>query len=192
MPRSGWNPRTYVKNGKFSWRTSIQPRTGRNPGRRDGFHWNGDTFICPAMVDGFRRDVRDTEAADAHEEFARVEVIDARAGAEYARTPRYEVAILDIARHVKLKDEGVFLDATQPTAEDFESEWEDIDGDEFDFGSQDDDADYLFARRLQDEEDAMHAHRRRDLPLVSGTRRKAYADVLRDNPTTAEASFQGI
>ncbi|KAJ6584095.1 hypothetical protein DFH09DRAFT_266513 [Mycena vulgaris] len=204
MPRVQWQSK--IKNSKISRRPTLSPRSSRNPGRRDGFHWNGDTFICPATVDGFRCDLRDPAAVDAYDDIlVRADAVDIQSyDPDAAPTARHEVAILDIARHAKLKgvakefevleaprriialDEDGFLGGPRFTGDD-DLEWEDID--EFDLdGSRDDDVDYLLARRLQDEEDATHAHRPRDPPPISGTQRKAYADVLRDN-STMEGSF---
>lgn len=191
------------------------PRDSRNPGRRDGFHWNGDGFICPANVDG---DLRDTGATDEPE--AGFDAGETMTQGD-VRESRHEVAILDIARHAKLKgplqcshidshsrnpgvakefeileaprriialDEDVFLDSQ--ILEDDESEWEDID--EFDLeaagiSKQGGDDDYLLARRLQGEEDLIHVHKKPESRGGFGVRRKAYADVLRDN--AVEGSF---
>ncbi|KAJ7486171.1 hypothetical protein B0H11DRAFT_1141550 [Mycena galericulata] len=161
-----------------------RPRNSRNPGRRDGWRWNANTFLCPASVDGFRR--HDT--------------IDMQGSADVTRPSQREVAILDIARHAKPKgvakefevvdgprriiflDGDAFLDGWEDQRDD-DSEWEDVG--EFDVDaagpSRDLDSDYWLARRLQDEENAKsvpHGRRgSRDAPVVL---RKAYADVLRD------------
>ncbi|KAJ7029299.1 hypothetical protein C8F04DRAFT_45722 [Mycena alexandri] len=175
------------------------PRTGRNPGRRDGFLWNGNTFICPSKVDGFRCDLRNTVAAAAYEEADRTDSEDVVVGPDPRVREQHEVALSDIARLAKSKgparnfgfemldaprrvialDEDVFSDGPQLqywTAEE-DDEWEDINAVDCDMrdGSSGLEADdYLLARRLQDEEDALYAHRRGD----SGVQRRAYADVL--------------
>ncbi|KAJ7255056.1 hypothetical protein B0H12DRAFT_1114004 [Mycena haematopus] len=188
-------------------RRNRDPREthSRNPGRRDGFHWNADAFICPASVDGFRRDVRDTEAAapydDADLEDARV----AEPGAEaHQASPRHEVALMDIARYAKLKgvakdfeildaprrvivlDEDIFVVDGPPVLDDSDSEWEDINAFE-DSNSRADPStsaqdyeadDYLLARRLQEEECAGADAGPIYQRGVAGTRRRAYADVL--------------
>ncbi|KAJ7704724.1 hypothetical protein B0H14DRAFT_3173110 [Mycena olivaceomarginata] len=147
----------------------------RNPGRRDGFLWNADSFICPASVDGFRCDVRDAGVVTAPYEDAE----DARAVESGAETdlllPPHEVALMDIARHAKPKgvakdfemldaprrvivlDEDAFVDRPD---DDEDSDWEDINSfaevnsdagaSTMDYESED--SDYLLARRLQDEE----------------------------------------
>ncbi|KAJ6585307.1 hypothetical protein B0H19DRAFT_1109158 [Mycena capillaripes] len=166
----------------------------RNPGRRDGFRWNAAAFICPASVDGFPPDLRDPAAATMFEDNADRE--DVWEPEPCARpTSRHEVALMDIARYAKLKgvakefevldaprrvivlDEDAFWD--EPQFLDDDSEWEDVRGfadfdSETGTSSQGPDADYLLARRLQDEEDALRV---RD-PGISGTGRRAYADVL--------------
>ncbi|KAJ7867976.1 hypothetical protein B0H13DRAFT_1062759 [Mycena leptocephala] len=174
----------------------------RNPGRRDGFRWNADAFICPASVDGFRRDARDATAAatydDADPSPSREEVAEPTAEAPVSRpASRHEVALMDIARHTKAKgvakdfevldaprrvialDEDAFMDEPQSWFVDDDSEWEDIDefaGVHLEAGTSAQHCeadDYLLARRLQDEGDARYAHERRG----SGTRRRAYVDV---------------
>ncbi|KAJ7914477.1 hypothetical protein B0H13DRAFT_2002783 [Mycena leptocephala] len=169
----------------------------RNPGKRDGFRWNANSFICPASVDGCRRDVRDwTAYEDADPGREDVDHPDPDTHNERPAT-RHEVALMDIARYAKVKaiakdfevldaprrvialDEDVFMNGPQSRFLDDDSDWEDIDGfaevdSDAGMSEQDCEADYLLARRLQDEEDALQAHRRG----VSGTRRRAYADVL--------------
>ncbi|KAJ7078657.1 hypothetical protein C8R44DRAFT_825190 [Mycena epipterygia] len=188
-----------LKKPKYKSQHLNNPRASRNPGRRDGFHWNGDGFLCPATVDG---DLRDTGSADEPEvDFDAGEMITQ----DDMRESRHEVAILDIARHAKLKgvakefevleaprriialDEDVFLESQ--TMEDDESEWEDID--EFDLEGAGPskqhgrDDDYLLARRLQGEEDLIYVPKNPESRGGCGARRKAYADVLRDNPVKA-------
>ncbi|KAJ7673528.1 hypothetical protein B0H17DRAFT_1082863 [Mycena rosella] len=171
-----------VKSSHRFWKTRLNTRGSRNPGRRDGFLWNGNAFICPGDIDGFRCDLRGyPRVADAHDAadlkrcLAEIEVDRDRPPTPGAP---HEVAILDIARHARLKgvakefelleaprriialEEDVFPDGPQFT-EDDAWEWEDID--EFDLDS----------GVLED------SPRKRDSSTVSGTRRRAYADVLR-------------
>ncbi|KAJ7130897.1 hypothetical protein C8R46DRAFT_1201998 [Mycena filopes] len=158
------------------------PRTGRNPGRRDGYLWNGNTFICPSSVDGFRRDLRHTAAVAAHDDADGVNAEDI-VGPDPRVRERHEVALSDIARHAKAKgsaknsgfemvdaprrvivlDEDVF--SVQPWTTDDE-EWEDINAFDLDMGEG--------SSAATDEENALYARRRGD----SGGRRRAYADVL--------------
>jgi hypothetical protein len=103
--------------------------------------------------------------------------IRACANANLAIAKDFEV--LDAPRRVIALDEDVFMNGPQSRFLDDDSDWEDIDGfaevdSDAGMSEQDCEADYLLARRLQDEEDALQAHRRG----VSGTRRRAYADVL--------------
>ncbi|KAJ7367305.1 hypothetical protein DFH08DRAFT_189670 [Mycena albidolilacea] len=187
-------------------RTSCKNRDprlahSRNPGRRDGFLWNADSFICPASVDGFRCDVRDAGVVTAPYDDAE----DARAVESGAETdlqlPPHEVALMDIARHAKPKgiakdfemldaprrvivlDEDAFVDRPD---DDEDSDWEDINSfaevnsdagaSTLDYESED--SDYLLARRLQDEEYARVGRRPVSERRVSRTGRRAYADVL--------------
>ncbi|KAJ7451643.1 hypothetical protein FB451DRAFT_1374314 [Mycena latifolia] len=187
------------------WKTRLNPRGSRNPGRRDGFLWNGNGFICPADIDGFRCDMQDPTAAAAP-----IDAADQQDSTEHQPThvSRHEVAILDIARHAKLKgsvwlshiysradwyegvakefemlettsrtialDEDVFLEGPQ-FMEDDASDWEDISDLDLDGGqpSQGPGADYSLVQ-LRNEEG-----RPSKWQHASGTRRKAYADVLR-------------
>lgn len=91
--------------------------------------------------------------------------------------------MVDAPRRIIALDEDAFLDGPQFLWDD-ESEWEDID--DFDLGgagpSRDGDADYLLAKRLQDEEDAKYVPARRG-------ERRGYADVLRDKAVAMEGSF---
>ncbi|KAJ7758115.1 hypothetical protein DFH07DRAFT_455252 [Mycena maculata] len=189
-------------------------RKSRNPGRRDGFHYNCSAFLCPVNVDGFRWDsVRTTAAVDTHDDADRPDVVvDLQDATDAPRPSRQEVAIMDIARHAKPKgvakefevvnaprrtivsDEDAFLDGAHFVWEDSESEWEEVD--EFELGTagpsgcrsqyDSDDADYMLARRLQDEENAKYVRGQRGPHNVSGTRHKAYADVLRQDVAVIE------
>ncbi|KAJ6508391.1 hypothetical protein C8R45DRAFT_441564 [Mycena sanguinolenta] len=174
----------------------------RNPGRRDGYRWNSDAFICPASVDGFRRDPRDVTSAALHDDDPRLtdleisQIVESNASVPLAR-PSHEVALMDIARYAKLKgvakefevleaprrvivlDEDAFVGVDAEALADNDWEWEDFE----DFASgagpstttQEMD-DYFLARRLQDEEYARGGARPGQ--RTSGTRRRAYADVL--------------
>lgn len=218
-------------------RTSCKNRDprlahSRNPGRRDGFLWNADSFICPASVDGFRCDVRDTGVVTAPYDDAE----DARAVESGAETdllsPPHEVALMDIARHAKPKgpywrmrivhirtpannlglgvakdfemldalrrvivlDEDAFVDRPD---DDEDSDWEDINSfaevnsdagaSTLDYESED--SDYLLARRLQDEEYARVGRRPVSERRVSGTGRRAYADVLAEPTGSFSSKF---
>ncbi|KAJ7145257.1 hypothetical protein C8R46DRAFT_556470 [Mycena filopes] len=185
------------------------PRTSRNPGRHDGFLWNGNTFICPSTVDGFRRDLRHTAAAHDDADGDGADAEDPIVGPDPRVRERHEVALEDIARQAKAKgsvkknsggfemvdaprrvivlDEDVFSVSVQPWTTDDE-EWEDINAFDLDMGMGEgssgatvgrdsESEDYLLARRLQDEEDALYA-RRLGLSDSGGGRRRAYADVV--------------
>ncbi|KAF7348312.1 Peptide hydrolase [Mycena sanguinolenta] len=178
----------------------------RNPGRRDGYRWNSDAFICPASVDGFRRDPRDVSSAVLHEDEHRLTDLEISQIVESNTTvplalPRHEVALMDIARYAKLKgvakefevleaprrvivlDEDAFVDVELEAEALADDDWEWEDFEDFDSRAgpsttsvtQEMD-DYFLARRLQDEEYARAGARpeRR----ISGTGRRAYADVL--------------
>ncbi|KAJ7143499.1 hypothetical protein C8R43DRAFT_567593 [Mycena crocata] len=211
-------PATVVRfrrdSANFVQRRNRAPRKShsRNPGRRDGFHWNADAFLCPGTVDGFH-DVRNTMAANAQEEAER-SLLDTEQhwvpdGGGVCGTSVQEVSILDIARHAKPKgvakdfeileaprriialDENTFSEGPSRKflVDDEESEWENVD--DFHLGgesyhSEGNDADYLFARRLQDEEDAVYEHAQRESRGISEAQRKAYADVARDNIVATE------
>ncbi|KAJ7213836.1 hypothetical protein GGX14DRAFT_444210 [Mycena pura] len=159
-------------------------RKQRNPGRRDGYRWNAYYFICPADVDGFVRHARDpTDAmAPIDVDWDIQNDVDVA-----PFESRHEVAILDIARYhdTKLKgvakefevvraprrvialDEDAFLsrpeDGPQVVGDDPESDWEAIeDIEEFELVGDESasdayEADFLFARHLQNEEDAQYA-----------------------------------
>ncbi|KAJ7274239.1 hypothetical protein C8J57DRAFT_1506340 [Mycena rebaudengoi] len=111
----------------------------RNPNRTDGVRWNCNAFICPASVDGFKMNIRDTKAAVGPMDDFSPPVLDDEFTKEAPRI--HEVAILDIARRAKPK--GIARDFEVLRAprhviamEDFtheglhfpdeESEWEDI------------------------------------------------------------------
>ncbi|KAJ6504581.1 hypothetical protein C8R47DRAFT_151548 [Mycena vitilis] len=168
----------------------------RNPGRRDGFRWNANTFICPASVDGIRADLRGATTAAQLEDMDRDHVGEPDQDAPFSHpSSQREVALMDIARYAKLKgvakefevleaprrvillDEDAFWDEPQFQFVDDDPEWEDVSG-FADFSSdagtstQSCDADYLLARRLQDEEDALARE-----CGASGIQRKAYAAV---------------
>ncbi|KAJ7143494.1 hypothetical protein C8R43DRAFT_567425 [Mycena crocata] len=224
-------PKAHVRVYSLSWFTSSHlalflsklrkictSRASRNPGRRDGFLWNADTFLCPAEVDGFRRDVSDAAAAIApnleerHWRFFEEEgdwldslVTSTDGGASRS----HEVAILNIARYAKLKgvarefevmwaprrtialDEDAFLGGLQFLEDDDEDlEWQDIDI--FDSNADLGEAEYLLARHLRDEKQTTrHPLELRGAP---GTQRKAYADVLRgsDARTTGGLFFSPL
>ncbi|KAJ7673547.1 hypothetical protein B0H17DRAFT_1140881 [Mycena rosella] len=178
-------------------------RRSRNPGRRDGFLWNARAFICPAEVDGFRRDVRDPAAACDYLDVDQLDAVDSQP----TRASRHEVAILEIARHAKLKGSSL-LHLQHPhthnspgVAKEFEVLEAprriialDADADVFLDGSQsmEDDAwewENISELDLESDTPAQgpdtdyliarrlqdeEAHQRK-----SGTRRKTYADVLR-------------
>ncbi|KAJ7741260.1 hypothetical protein B0H16DRAFT_1030988 [Mycena metata] len=200
VPTADCSPFQVLHSFELDWSvfTSIMrnhPRTGRNPGRRDGFLWNGNTFLCPSNVDGFRCDLRNTVAAATYEEADRTDSEEI-VGPDPRVRERHEIALSDIARLVKSKgpaksfgfemldaprrvialDEDIFSDGPQLqfwTTED--DDWEDINAFDCDGESSGREAgDYLLARRLQDEEDALYAHQRGD----SGVQRRAYSDVL--------------
>jgi hypothetical protein len=99
--------------------------------------------------------------------------------------------VLDAPRRIIALDEDAFMDDPQFMDDDgLDSEWEEIEEFDLDFGgpSQGQDPDYLLARRLQDEEDAIYAQMRQGsrTRVVSEARRKAYADVLRDDFAAVE------
>ncbi|KAF8139177.1 hypothetical protein K438DRAFT_1880395 [Mycena galopus ATCC 62051] len=127
----------------------------RNPGRRDGFRWNSNGFICPASVDGFRRDPRDATAAAPYEDCTAADLeergsrVCLKTSAEHEQLlvlplPRHEVALMDIARYAKLKgvakefevldaprrvivlDEDAFVHVDGLDDDSDDSEWEDI------------------------------------------------------------------
>ncbi|KAJ7625284.1 hypothetical protein DFH06DRAFT_952763, partial [Mycena polygramma] len=117
----------------------------RNPGRRDGFRWNANTFICPASVDGFRPDLRDATTAVKLEDVDRDHVGEPDRDAPFAHSSsQREVALMDIARYAKLKgvakdfevlkaprrvivlDEDAFWEEPQFQFVDDDAEWEDV------------------------------------------------------------------
>ncbi|KAF7314576.1 hypothetical protein MKEN_00932200 [Mycena kentingensis (nom. inval.)] len=197
-----------------AYRTLSAARIGRNPGRRDGSHWNAHSFLCPAQVDGFRRDARDgatfapeLEEADCEECTAHVVFPERRdvngESVDLENMKRREVGIWEIARVAKAKgvakefevvrapqrvialnddeDEDLLsivsdaftngdvdLDSAMSEgwedgfSSDSDSDFELVDSDSDDDYSglrrqQRVDEDFLFARRLQEEEDARFA-----------------------------------
>ncbi|KAJ7264453.1 hypothetical protein B0H12DRAFT_228248 [Mycena haematopus] len=176
----------------------------RNLGQRDGFLWNTDNFICSASVDGFRCHARDATAAALVDDYAQdpenSQIFESDEAAPLS-LPRHEVALMDIARYAKLKgiakefevldaprrvivlSEDAFVDADASVDDDWDVnddwEWENIDA--FAAATQDYemDTDYCLARRLQDEEYA--AAGAKHVRRVSGTQRRAYADVTASN-----------
>ncbi|KAJ7263172.1 hypothetical protein B0H12DRAFT_294589 [Mycena haematopus] len=182
-----------------------------NPGRRDGFLWNTDNYICPARVDGFRCDVRDATAAALVDDYANDpenrQIVESDEAAPLS-LPRHEVALMDIARYAKPKgiakefevldaprrvivlSEDAFVD-TDASADDYwvandDSEWENIDA------FADSDSDAATAQDYEtDDDDYCLARRLQDeeyaatcakhVRRVSVTRRRAYANVTASN-----------
>ncbi|KAJ7079749.1 hypothetical protein B0H15DRAFT_857912 [Mycena belliarum] len=183
-----------MKQPRRFWKTRMNSRESRNPGRRDRLTWNGNAFICPADIDGFRYDARDTTAAAPLADEDDFRITDAYLHFEPTRVSRHEVEILDIARKAKPKgtakrfemietpcriielDADVFLEGVSFTDDNHDaSEWEDI----ADFYLSDDDesldgANEYSLVKLDNEQGRVQRHTE-----ASGARRKAYADVLR-------------